>query len=110
MTITLHEIAIDSFVHMLGTLSHLLDKAGEHASARKFNVADLVNARLSPDMFTFGTQVYLACHHAKDGPERLMGHESPVLERGLQETFEQVVARVKSTVDYLHGIPKTAFD
>ena len=110
MTITLHELAIDTFVHMLGTLDHLLDKAAAHADARKFNVADLVGSRLSPDMFSLGTQVYIACHHAKDGPQRLMGREPPVLERGLVETFDQLRARVKSTLDYLHGIPKNAFD
>jgi len=110
MTITIHELAIDTFVHMLGTLSHLLDKAADHAGARKFNVADLVGSRLSPDMFPLGTQVYIACHHAKDGPQRLMGREPPVLERGLVETFDQLRARVGSTLDYVRGIPKDAFD
>ena len=99
MTVTIHELAIDTFVHMLGTLNHLLDKATEHAAARKFNVADLVGARLSPDMFPFSTQVYLSCHHAKDGCERLLGREPPTIER-IQETFEQVGARVKATVEY----------
>jgi hypothetical protein len=110
MTVTIHELAIDTFVHMLGTLNHLLDKATEHAAARKFNVADLVAARLSPDMFPLGTQIYIACHHAKDGPQRLMGREPPTLERGLAETFDQLRARVGATLDYLQGIPKDAFD
>jgi hypothetical protein len=110
MTLTIHELAIDTFAHMLGTLSHLLDKAAAHAAARKYNVGDLVAARLSPDMFPFGTQVYLVCHHAKDGCERLMGREPPTLERGLQESFEQLGTRVKATLEYLHGIPKAAFD
>ena len=110
MTITIHELAIDTFVHMLGTVTHVLDKAARHAEARKFNIADLVTARLAPDMFPLSTQVYLACYHAKDGPMRLLGQEPLALERGLQETFEQLGTRIKATLDFLHGIPKGALD
>jgi hypothetical protein len=109
MTITIHELAIDTFVNMLGTLNHLFDKAAEHAASRKYNVGDLATARLAPDMFPFSTQVYLACHHAKDGPERLMGHEPLPIER-FQENFEQLGARVSATLDYLRGIPASAFE
>lgn len=110
MTITLHDLAIDTFVHMLGTLNHLFGKATEHAAARKFPVGDLVSFRLSPDMLPLSTQVYLACHHAKDGPARLMGQEPPALERGLQESFEQITARVRATIEHVQAIPKDAFD
>jgi hypothetical protein len=109
MTITIHELAIDTFVHMLGTLTHLMDKAAEHAAARKFEVSVLINARLMPDMFPFSTQVYLACHHAKDGAARLTGETPPSIER-FQETFEQLGARVKTTTEYLEGLPKAAFE
>ena len=109
MTITIHELAIDTFVHMLGTLTHVLDKAAEHAVARKFELSALSGARLAPDMFPLSTQIYLACHHAKDGPARLMGQEPPALER-IQESFEQSGARIKATAEHLRGIPRTAFD
>ena len=110
MTLSLHELAIDTFVHMLGDLTHVLDKAARHAEARKIPVDDLARFRLAPDMFPLSTQVYLACHHAKDGPARLLGQEPPALERGLQETFEQAGARLKTTLDHLRGIPKGALD
>jgi hypothetical protein len=110
MTISLHDLAIDTFVHMLGDLTHVLDKAARHAQARNFPADDLANFRLSPDMFPLSAQVRLACHHAKDGPARLLGQEPPALERGLQENFEQTVARLKTTLDHLHGIPKGALD
>jgi hypothetical protein len=110
MTISLHELAIDTFVHMLGDLTHILDKAARHADARKIPADDLARFRLAPDMFPLSTQVYLACHHAKDGPARLLGQEPPAIERGLQETFEQAGARLKATLDHLRGIPKGALD
>ncbi|HEX8111598.1 MAG TPA: DUF1993 domain-containing protein [Kofleriaceae bacterium] len=110
MTISLHELAIDTFVHMLGDLTHVLDKAAKHAQARNFPADDLASFRLAPDMFPLSTQVYLACHHAKDGPARLQGQEPPALERGLRETFEQSGARIRTTLDHLRGIPKGALD
>lgn len=110
MPISLHELAIDTFVHMLGDLTHVLDKGAKHAQARNFPADDLARFRLAPDMFPLSTQVYLACHQAKDGPARLLGQAPPALERGLQETFEQLGARIKATLDHLRGIPRGALD
>src|SRR4051812_21206394 len=110
MPITLHDLAIDTFVHMLGDLSHVLDKAARHAQARSFPVDDLVRFRLSPDMLPLSTQVYLACFHAKDGPARLLGQEAGMPERGLQENFEQLGARIKATLEHLRGVPKAEID
>jgi uncharacterized protein len=110
MTISLHELAIDTFMHMLGDLTHVLDKAAKHAQARNFPADDLANFRLAPDMLPLSSQVRLACHHAKDGPARLLGQEPPALERGLHETFEQLGPRIKATLDHLRSIPKGALD
>lgn len=110
MPITLHDLAIGTFVHLLGDLSHVLDKAAKHAQARNFPADDLAAFRLAPDMFPLATQVYLACHHAKDGPARLLGQEPGMPERGLQENFEQIRARIKATLDHVNGLPKAEID
>jgi hypothetical protein len=110
MTITIHDFAIETYSHMLGSLIHVLDKAAKHVEARKFSPADLAGARLAPDMFPLSTQVYLACHHAKDGVARLTGKEAPTLERGVQWSFEQLVPQLQATVDHVRGIPASAFD
>lgn len=110
MTITIHELAIDTYVNMLDTLSFLLDKAAEHAAARKYHVNDLSSSRLAPDMFPLSMQVYLACHHARDGVARLTGQEPPVLERGFQESFEHLGPRIKATLELLRSAPPAAFE
>lgn len=110
MTITIHEFAIDTYVHMLGTLTHVLDKATKHAEARKFSPADLAGSRLAPDMFPLSTQVYLACHHAKDGTARLTGKEAAPIDRSVQWTFDQLAPHVQATIDHVRGIPRSAFD
>ena len=49
MKISMHTMAVDSFVPMLKSLSAILDKGVAYAKTTKL---DLVNARLAPDMFT----------------------------------------------------------
>lgn len=110
MPITLHELAIDTFVHMLSDLTHVLDKAARHAEARKFPADDLARFRLAPDMLPLSAQIYLACFHAKDGPARLLGQDAAMPERGLQESFEQLGERIQATLHHLHGLPKAEID
>jgi uncharacterized protein len=61
--ISMHTMAVDSFVPILESLSAILDKGAAHAKDKK---VDLVNARLAPDMFTLAQQVQQACKYAKD--------------------------------------------
>ena len=42
--------AINTFEIQLKALARLLDKAEAHATAKKFDVAVLLNSRLAPDM------------------------------------------------------------
>jgi len=72
MKISMHTMAVDSFVPGLESLAKLLDKGAAHARDRNI---DLVNARLAPDMYTLAQQVQQACHYAKDGTARLTGRE-----------------------------------
>jgi hypothetical protein len=108
MTLSMYDLAIETFVPMLGTLSHLLDKAAAHAAAGKLDVATLVDARLAPDMLPFGSQVRLTCQHARAGVERLLGQDPP-MER-VQESFEQLVTRLRTTIEALQNVPRSALD
>ena len=50
------------------SLAHLLtclDKAEQHAAAKKFDTNVLMNSRLAPDMQPFTYQVRSACDYAK---------------------------------------------
>lgn len=92
MNISAHNLAMDTFVPMLRSLSNVLDKGAQHASAKSFDVAVLVKARLAPDMYTLQQQVQLACHHAKDATARLIGEE-PTPPAFVDETFDELKAR-----------------
>jgi len=70
---SLSEIAVPTFVRLLGSLSGFLDKAAAHAEAKKIDPAVLLGTRLFPDMFPLARQVQLASDFAKGTTARLAG-------------------------------------
>jgi hypothetical protein len=109
MKITIPAVTTEMFANSLTHLSALLEKGLAHASARKFDPAVLVNARLAPDMFPLSRQVQLACDLAKNSVARLAALEPPRFEDN-EKTIEELRARIARTIDYLKGIPASAFE
>ena len=109
MHISAQTLARDTFVPMLRSLANVLDKAAHHAATKSFDVSVLVRARLAPDMFTFQQQVQLACFHAKDATARLTGRE-PAPRVSVDETFDELKARIEKTIEELQGTPAAAFE
>ena len=66
---------VSIFIQHLKDLKAILDKAAAWAAARKVNEADLLNMRLSPDMFNLTRQVRAAINHAANAAGRLAGKE-----------------------------------
>ena len=62
---SVHALAMETYVPALRTLSELLDKGVEHSKAKGTDAAALLKERLASDMFPLALQVQLACHHAK---------------------------------------------
>jgi uncharacterized protein len=57
MPVSMYTVSIPIFIQHLNGLNAVLDKATAWAAARKVNEADLLNMRLSPDMFNLTRQV-----------------------------------------------------
>jgi uncharacterized protein len=109
MKITVQAVTLDMFANSLSSLSVLLEKGLAHATARKFDPGVLVNARLAPDMFPLSRQVQIACDLAKNSVARLAAIEPPRFEDN-EKTMEELRARVSRTIDYLKGVPTSAFE
>ncbi len=109
MKIPMHAMAVESFVMMLRNLLGILNRGEEHARAKGFDPAVLVNARLAPDMFPLFKQVQFVCHGAEDCAARLMGKEAPRLDAG-EETLEALKERITRTVARLEAAPAAAFE
>jgi hypothetical protein len=107
--ITVQAVTVDLFANSLTSLAALLEKGLAHAIARKFDPSVLFNARLAPDMFPLSRQVQLACDLAKNSVARIAAVEPPRFEDN-EKTIEDLRARIARTVDYLKGVPASAFE
>jgi hypothetical protein len=104
--ISVHRLAVDTFVPMLTSLSEVLDKGEAYARARKL---DLVDARLAPDMYTLAQQIQQACHYARDGMTRLAGQPAAAIE-GTEKTLGSLRAQIARTIAFVRSVPAALFD
>jgi hypothetical protein len=75
MPVSMYTVSIPVFIQHLNGISTVLDKAAAWAAARKVNETDLLNMRLSPDMFNLARQVRAATDHVTNAAGRLAGKE-----------------------------------
>ena len=109
MTVSMYAVSIPIFIQHLNGLNTVLDKAANWAAARKVNEADLLNMRLSPDMFNLARQVRAATDHAANAAGRLSGKE--LLKFANDETtIAQLKDRIDKTIDYLKNIKQNEID
>ena len=109
MSDSMYTVSIPVFMQHLNGLSGVLDKAAAWATARKINEADLLNMRLSPDMFNLMRQVRAATDHAANAAGRLSGKE--LLKFANDETtIAQLKERIAKTIEYLKSVKQGEVD
>jgi hypothetical protein len=109
MNISMHAMSHGVFRKALTQLLHVMDKGVANAKARNFDTSVLVNARLAPDMLPFVKQIQLTSDFAKNSMARLAGIDPPKFDDN-ETTMDELVARVKKTIDYIDTVSPTALD
>ena len=109
MNISMHAMSHGVFRKALTQLLHIMDKGVASATARKFEPSVLVNARLAPDMLPFAKQIQLTSDFAKNSMARLAGIDPPKFEDN-ETTMEELVARVKKTIDYIDSVSAASLE
>ena len=109
MTISMYQVSLPRFIHMLQNLAAILDKAHAHAEAKKIDPATLPNARLFPDMLPLASQVRIACDGANGVATRLSGVTGPTFEDN-EKTIADLKARIDRTVAFLKTIKASQID
>jgi hypothetical protein len=92
--------ALRLFTKTLENLEKWLDKAGEHAKARSFEVDVLAKARLAPDQYDFVRQVQSACDQAKYAAAYLGGKPAPS-HPDTEQTFAELRERIRKCTSFL---------
>jgi uncharacterized protein len=103
MSISMHSASVPIFQSMLNNLSHFLTKAQAHADAKKFDPANLMQARLIADMLPFTRQIQIACDASKLGLARLSGVDAPKFEDN-EASIAELKARIDKTLAFIATI------
>ncbi|HZF84976.1 MAG TPA: DUF1993 domain-containing protein [Burkholderiaceae bacterium] len=109
MAISLYDASVPVFVRGLDQLTHILGKGLAHAQAQGLDPATLVQARLAPDMLTLAGQVQRASDASKLAAARLGGITAPSFP-DTESTYDELLARVAKTRDFLAGVDRAAID
>jgi len=109
MTLSMYQASVPLMTRMLANLKNILQKAAEHAKAKKIDESALLNARLFPDMFVFTRQVRLACDFARGTGARLAGLEPPAYEDN-EQSLAELVARIERSIEYLGTLKAQQID
>lgn len=104
MTISIAQASVPAFVSMLTNIKNWLDKA-----AAQKPEAELIDSRLSPDMFALARQVQIASDTAKGAVARLTDSEAPAM-ADTEASFAELKQRCDRTIAYLHSIDSTALE
>jgi hypothetical protein len=109
MSLSLYDSSVPVYERGLNAFLAILDKAEEHAAARKFDPNNYLGMRLSPDMYPLARQVQAFCDHAKNSSFRLAAKEPPVKE-DKETTIAELRARIHATLDMLKSIDAKAME
>ena len=109
MPLSMHTLSVTTFSRALANLKAVLEKAKAHALEHKIEESAFINARLYPDMFPLSRQVQIATDIARGTAARLAGVEPPSFE-DKEQSFDDLMARIDRTVDYIRGLDERAFD
>src|SRR6201984_3766421 len=99
---------ISQCTQTLKNLETCLDKADQHAAAKKFDIGVLLASRLAPDMKDFIYQVQSACDYVKAGAAWLSGQTPPKHEDN-EHRIDEVRDRVRKTVDFAESVKEAQY-
>ncbi len=109
MALSMYELTIPTLLRGFGVLSGYLEKAEDFARTKALDPVELIQARLAPDMFTFGGQIQMASDKARRGAARLAAIEAPSI-ADTETTIVELDARIAKTIAFLRAIDPKRFD
>ncbi|MBS0253720.1 MAG: DUF1993 domain-containing protein [Proteobacteria bacterium] len=104
MTLPLSRILLPAATSTLTNLRSWLDKPDARAKE-----AELLDARLAPDMFPFTRQYQIASDTVKGAAARLAGVEAPAMP-DTEASFAELQARIDATLAFLATVDPAAID
>ena len=110
MTFSLYDAVVPSNLQILGAIDALLDKAAAFCAEQGTSEAELIDARLAPDMLPFGYQVKSCAAHSIGGIDGVRaGTFSPDM-KPWPTDFASLHGVVQDAIASLKAIDRAEFD
>jgi len=109
MSLSMHQISVPLFVRQLTALSALLTKGEAFAQEKGMAPADLIDARLAPDMLPLARQIQIASDSAKGACARLGDVENPSYP-DTEASFAELQDRIAKTIAFVESVPADRFE
>jgi len=109
MTISMYSASVPVFVKLLSNTLKWLDKAEQHAEAKKFDTSVYLGLRLAPDMLPFTRQIQIASDAAKGCVARLGGIENPKWD-DKEASFADLRERINKTITFVQSVTPAQID
>ncbi len=110
MTLSLYDAVIPSNLQILGAVDGLIDKAESFANDRGMLPAELIDARLAPDMLPFGYQVKSCAVHSIGGIEGVRGGSFSPDMKPWPTDFAGLHAVIGDAIATLKAVDRAEFD
>jgi uncharacterized protein len=85
-----------------------LDKAEQHAAAKKFDIVVLLNGRLAPDQKPLIYQVQSACDYVKGAAAWLSG-QTPPKHPDTEQTIDELRTRIQRTLAFVESVKEAEY-
>ena len=108
MTDPIYDILVPQFTTLLISMKGYFNKAQEHATAKKYDVNNLLTARLAPDQYTLAKQVNVTCFLAEECISKLAGKANPSFDTQ-DKTISDLCARIDKSINHLKQYNKQDF-
>lgn len=95
--------SIAQFAKMLRNLDRWIEKSTAYAETKKFDVNNLVTARLAPDQYPLVRQVQACCDQAKFAAAYLSGKEAPK-HPDTEQTMPELRQRIAACLGFLESV------
>ncbi|WP_076591205.1 DUF1993 domain-containing protein [Herminiimonas arsenitoxidans] len=109
MTISLYAASVPVFKQMLNSVSDILKKTEEYATAKSISPDAYLQARLFPDMFPLIRQVQVACDFSRGISSRLAGVEVPKFDDS-EKSFADLQVLITKTLAVLNALTPAQID
>src|SRR5262245_27064141 len=101
---------ISQCTQSLKNLETCLDKAEQHAAAKKFDAGVLMTSRLAPDMQHFIYQVQSACDYVKAAAAwAWLSGQTPPKHEDNEQTIDELRARIRKTVAFAESVKEAQY-